>query len=117
MLNLGTLWSLLVTNIEELFSRDILNQSLHPAQGQVKWCFVPLGFFYYLFQETVSKSAKYSFGSQPGGAIEIPVFLEFSALAVWQVLQMEFSHSRYCQHFICFSPVFFPCRHQIICDN
>lgn len=70
-----------------------MNQRLLAAQGQVKWCFVPLGFFEYLFQETVSKSLTYSLGSQPE-AIEIPIFLEFSISAVSQILQMEFSHSK-----------------------
>jgi len=63
-----------------------LNESLHTAQGQIKWRFVPLGFFDYLFQKTVSKSVKYSLGSQPGGASEIPNFMEISAFAVSQIL-------------------------------
>lgn len=52
---------------------------------------MPLGFFDYLFQDTASKSVKYSLGSQPGGAIEIPIFMEFSAFAVSPILQMEFT--------------------------
>lgn len=65
----------------------------------MKWCFVPLHFFDYLFQETVSESPKYNLESQPG-AIEIPIFMEFSMSAISQILQKEFSHSNYCRHVV-----------------
>lgn len=102
-------------NVGQLLSRDILNQRLLAAQGQVKWCFVSLGFFDYLFQETVNL-----LNTTLGHNLEQ---LKFPFL--WSFLSLQ-SH-KYCKWSLViltavtvlygFSLVFFLCRQEIICDT